>query len=73
MKILTPAQKRKRRTVIYTYVLLALLILLVAATYTWFSLSQAPRVSDMAMYINASKGIELAAAYDADDEDDETI
>lgn len=69
LKQMTPEQKRKRRTIIYLYVLFALLILLVAATYTWFSLSHTPRVSDMAIYVNATKGVELATAYDADDED----
>ena len=69
MRVLTPEQKRKRRTIIYLYVLFALLILLVAATYTWFSLSHTPRVSDMAIYVNATKGVELATAYDADDEE----
>lgn len=49
--------------------LLALLVLLVAASYTWFALTQTPRVSDMAIHVNSSKGIELAAAYDAEDEE----
>ena len=47
--------------------LIALSTLLVAATYTWFSLSQTPHVNDMAMYVNAGTGIELALRYDAPD------
>lgn len=45
------------------YVLLILLVLLVTATYTWFSLSREPRVSDLAMYVNAPAGFELSADY----------
>lgn len=66
-------QRRKRRTLIYIWILLALLILLVSATYTWFSLSHTPRVSDMAMYVSAGKGLELAAAYDAKDDEWGTV
>ncbi len=69
MKELTAEQKRRRRTFIYLYVLLALLILLVAASYTWFALTQTPRVSDMAVHVNTTTGIELATAYDASDEE----
>ena len=61
------AIRQRRRTFLYLWVLLALLILLVAATYTWFSLSQTPHVNDMSIYINSQQGIELATAYDAPD------
>lgn len=53
------------RTLIYIYVLIALLILLVTSSYTWFAISQTPRVSDMALYINAPTGLELATSYNA--------
>jgi len=69
LKQLTAQQKRRRRTFIYLYVLLALLILLVSASYTWFALTQTPRVSDMAVHVNAAKGIELAKTYNAPDEE----
>lgn len=69
MKQLTIEQRQRRRTIIYLYVLFALLVLLVTATYTWFSLSQTPRVSNMEMYVTSSVGIELAESYDADDEE----
>ena len=54
---------------IYLWILLALLVLLVAATYTWFSLSQTPRVNDLAMYVNAEPGLELALEAGAPDDD----
>lgn len=69
MKEINIGRKQRVRTLMYLYVLLALLVLLVAATYTWFTLSQTPRVSDMAMYVTSSVGIQLAANYDAEEEE----
>ena len=60
--------RRKQRTFIYLWVLIALSVLLVAATYTWFALSQTPRVNDMAIYVNADSGLELAKTYNAADD-----
>ena len=51
----------KRRGV-YIWILLMLCILLVVASYTWFSITSRPRVSDMEMYINAPTGLELAGS-----------
>lgn len=68
MKILTENQEQKQRTVLYLCLLTALLTLLVAATYTWMSLSMTPRVSNMDIYIAGQTGLELAAAYDAEDD-----
>lgn len=68
LKELTIEQRQKRRTIIYLYVLFALLVLLVTASYTWFSLSRTPRVSSMEMNVSASVGIQLAETYDAEDE-----
>lgn len=62
-------RRRRKRTFIYLWVLLALLTLLVVATYTWFAISQTPHVNDMAMYVNSDSGLELATAYDAPDEE----
>lgn len=53
--------KRAKRIAIYFYVLIILLCLLVVSSYTWFSLSQTPRVSDMYMFINTETGLELSA------------
>lgn len=62
-------RRRRLRTVLYVSVLIALLTLLVAATYTWFSLSQTPRVYDMAMFINSDGGLELSLNSNAPDEE----
>lgn len=59
--------KRKYRAFLYFYILLALSALLVTATYTWFSLSQTPRVSDMRLSVAADVGLQLSEAYDAPD------
>lgn len=40
--------------------LLILFTLLTVASYTWFSLSRTPRVSDMNMYINTQTGLEIS-------------
>lgn len=42
------------------YVLLILMILLVTSTYTWFSLSRTPKLSDMYISIGSNTGMELA-------------
>ena len=57
---LTKRQKRKAYIVFYLYMLLVLLSLFVVASYTWFSLSSTPRVSDMNMYITTQAGLELS-------------
>lgn len=46
---------------VYLYVVLVLMSLFTVASYTWFSLSQAPEVSDMALYVNSPHGMELSA------------
>lgn len=48
--------------------LMAVLLLLVAATYTWFALSKTPRVNDMDLYVTSPTGLEIALRYDAADE-----
>lgn len=59
-------KKRKWNIVAYAYVLLVLMSLLTVASYTWFSLSKTPRVSDLNMYINTPKGLEIATAVDGE-------
>lgn len=54
------------------WLLLGLLILLPlcsVATYTWFSISRTPKVSDMEMTINSNVGLELAWSPDAAEEE----
>ena len=58
---------RKRNIALYLYMILILFTLLTTASYTWFSLSRTPRVSDMYMYVNAPSGLELALTPDAEE------
>ena len=69
MNLSTKEKKQRRRKYIYLYILFVLSILLVAATYTWFSLSATPRVSDMQMYVNSPTGLELASSFDAPEDE----
>ena len=55
------------RVAIYFYVLLILMILLTTASYTWFSLSRTPRVSDLYMFINSASGLEISTKPDAEE------
>lgn len=50
------------RVFLYCIMILILLTLLVSATYTWFSISRTPRVSDIGLYINAPTGLVLSTA-----------
>lgn len=58
----TEQQRKKRRymIIIYIFLLLILFSLLTVASYTWFSLSRTPRVSDMYMFINSETGLEIS-------------
>ena len=58
---------RKRYIALYLYMLLILMILLTAASYTWFSLSQTPRVSDLYMFVNTQTGMEISLTPDAEE------
>lgn len=57
------------RIVSYAYLLLILFVLWVSATYTWFSISRTPRVSDMSLSVASQTGLELAYEWEAEDED----
>lgn len=60
MKNKEKAVKTSVRIASYLYVVLLLLSLLSVATYTWFSISRTPEVSDMALYVNTPTGLELS-------------
>lgn len=45
----------------YIYLLFVLLSLFSVTSYTWFSISRAPQVSNMNVYITSGSGLELAA------------
>lgn len=56
--------KKKIRTkyyfVLYLYMLFLLMSLFVVASYTWFTMSRVPRVTDMNVYITSVAGLELS-------------
>ena len=69
---MTNENKKKRPWLtifLYLYLVLMLFSLLTVASYTWFSLSRTPRVSDLYMFVNSASGLELALEPDAADED----
>lgn len=54
---------------LYWLGLMAVLLLLVGATYTWFSLSKTPRVNDMDLHVSSPAGLEIALRYDSAEEE----
>lgn len=59
--------KRKRMLVIYASLLMFLLALSVTATYTWFSISRTPQVSNLSMYVTSQTGLEIALTPDSEE------
>lgn len=55
----------RKRTLAYVWLFIGMLALLVSSSFAWFSISATPRVSEMALYVNAPKGLELALDYSA--------
>lgn len=51
---------------VYCIMILLLMSLTVTATYTWFSISRTPRVSNIGIYVNAPTGLVLATTPDAE-------
>ena len=51
---------------VYIYLLVALLSIFTVASYTWFTLSKTPQVSNMNVYITSGAGLELAASPGAE-------
>lgn len=57
-------KKKIRKTpyfLFYMYLLIVLLSLFSVASYTWFTLSRTPQVSNMNIYITSGAGLELSA------------
>ena len=52
---------------LYCVMILILMTLLVTATYTWFSISRTPRVSNIGLYINAPTGLVLSTAPEGEE------
>lgn len=53
-------RKKKLYILFYLYLVIILMSLFTVASYTWFSLSRTPRVSNMNMYITTQSGLELS-------------
>ncbi len=64
-----PARARGTLIMFYWLGIMAVALLLVTATYTWFSLSRTPRVSDLGLHVLTPTGLEIALQPDAPDED----
>ena len=58
----TKNPRRLRRIFLYSIMILLLMTLFTTATYTWFTISRTPRVSNIGLYINAPVGLKLSAA-----------
>ena len=56
--------KKKGFLILYSYLVLILLILTTVATYSWFSLSANPRVSNLSFYVNSVQGMEISSRPD---------
>ena len=62
-------KRRRTLTIMLSLLLLILLPLCIVATYTWFSISRTPKVSDMEMTINSNVGLQIAWSADAPEEE----
>ena len=56
-------KRTRKRTyfLFYIYLLVILMSLSTVASYTWFTISRTPKVSNMNMYITSASGLELSA------------
>lgn len=68
VKAKLPRKKGLAYIVLYFYMLLILLAVLTVASYTWFTLSRTPRVSNLTMNINAVAGMEFSVTPEEDDD-----
>lgn len=60
-------KKSIRDIALSLYLVIILFSLLTVASYTWFSLSQTPRVSDLYMFVNTQTGLEISLTPDAEE------
>ena len=61
--------KSNLRILLSLILVIMLFSLLTVSSYTWFALSQTPRVSDLYMFVNSVTGLELSLDPGAEDED----
>ena len=59
--------KKKTKIFVYSVVVLILTVLFALSTFAWFSLSRAPRVSNMSIYVNTLTGMEISLDPDSDE------
>ena len=61
IRVIRKKVKSKPYFLVYMYMLFVLMSLLVVASYTWFTMSRTPRVTDMNVYITSTSGLKLSA------------
>ena len=61
IRVIRKRIKRKPYFILNVYVILVLMSLLVVSSYTWFTMSRTPRVTDMNVYITSTSGLKLSA------------
>lgn len=67
-KMFAAYRAASQRTVAYLWLFIGMLSLLVCSSMAWFSISASPNVADMGIFVNAPVGLQLAAVYNAPDE-----
>jgi len=67
MTVTGKGKKRRKNVLLYFYLLLILFTLWVSASYTWFSISRTPRVSNMGLTVAGQSGLELATTWNAEE------
>lgn len=67
MNLQQEQKKKIKRSLRCLYLVLVLLPLLAVASYTWFSISRTPKVSEMGMSVASGMGMEIA--FDPDSEE----
>lgn len=69
MKQRKQSNKNGKKIFISFYMLLILFTLVTVASYTWFTISRTPQVSDMNLYVNSASRLELSLDPLAADDD----
>ena len=67
MNFRTEDKKVVKKLALLFYGLIVLLSLFTVASYTWFSLSRTPAVSDLGLYVNTPVGMEIATDLQAEE------
>ena len=67
MTVTKNEKKRHKNIIVYFYIILILFTLCVSASYTWFSISRTPRVSNLGLTVASQSGMELAFKWDSEE------